>query len=108
MWHETGRNLQQGDIVLIHDKSDLKGKYVLGMVEEAKISDDGLVRSCLVGYTVPYNKDPVGRYSGGRRIVVSRSVQRLTLLLPIEEQSEKLVVENNVVMKLSHVEKWRN
>ena len=48
-WHETGRNLQQGDIVLIHDKSDLKGKYVLGMVEEAKISDDGLIRSCLVG-----------------------------------------------------------
>ena len=104
-WHETGRNLQQGDIVLIHDKSDLKGKYMLGMVEEAKISDDGLVRSCLVGYTVPYNKDPVGRYSGGRRIVVSRSVQRLTLLLPIEEQPEKLVVENNVVMKLSQEEK---
>ena len=58
-----------------------------------------------MGYTVPYNKDPVGRYSGGRRIVVSRNVQRLTLLLPIEEQSEKLVVENNVVMKLSQEEK---
>ena len=96
-WHETGRNLQVGDVVLLHDKSELKGKYLLGIVEETRISQDGLVRSCLVGYTIPYSKDPVGRYSGGRRVRVSRSIQRLTLLLPIEEQSSKLVVEDNVV-----------
>ena len=58
-------------------------------------------------YAVPYNKDPVGRYSGGTRIVVSRSVQRLTLLLPNEEQSDKLIVENNLLKKSSQEEKLR-
>ena len=98
-WHETGRNLQVGDLVLLHEKSELKGKYVLGIVEETRISKDGLVRSCVVGYTIPYNKDPVGRYSGGRRVSVSRSIQRLTLLLPVEEQPSRLVVEDNVVRR---------
>ena len=96
-WHETGRNLQVGDVVLLHEKSELKGKYVLGIVEETRISKDGLVRSCIVGYTVPYSKDPLGRYSGGRRVSVTKSIQRLTFLLPVEEQSSKLVVEDNVV-----------
>ena len=96
-WHETGRNLRVGDLVLLHEKSELKGKYVLGIVEETRMSKDGLVRSCIVGYTIPYNRDPIGRYSGGRRVTVSRSIQRLTLLLPVEEQSSKLVVKDNVV-----------
>ena len=58
---------------------------------------DGLVRSCSVRYTVPNARDPVGKYSGGRRIVVTRSIQRLTLLLPVEEQNSRMIVEDNVV-----------
>ena len=50
-----------------------------------------------MGYTVPNARDPVEKYSGGRRIVVTRSIQRLTLLLPVEEQNSKLTVEENVV-----------
>ena len=100
-WHETGRNLQVGDIVLIHDKSEIKGKYLLGKVEEARMGSDGLVRSCQVGYTVPNAKDSLGTYSGGRKLSVSRSVQRLTLLLPIEEQPGTLIVEGDKVVKQS-------
>ena len=96
-WHETGRNLRNGDIVLIHEKGAIKGKYLLGMVDSVNVGRDGLVRSCSVGYTVPNARDPVEKYNGGRRIVVTRSIQRLTLLLPVEEQNSKLTVEENVV-----------
>ena len=96
-WHETGRNLSCGDIVLIHDKTPLKGKYLMGVVEEVSPGRDGLVRSCVVGYTVPNKRDVLGKYTGGRRISVRRSIQRLTLLLPVEEQLEPLQVDGDSV-----------
>ena len=89
-WHETGHNLRPGDIVLIHETSAIKGKYVLGIVDSVKESIDELVRSCKVSYTIPNPRDPANKYSGGKRVVVSRSIQRLTLLLPAEEQNPKL------------------
>jgi hypothetical protein len=45
-WHETGRNLQIGDIVLVHDKSPIKAKYLLTKVESVGTGKDSLVRSC--------------------------------------------------------------
>ena len=99
-WHQTGRNLACGDVVLIHDKSPIKGTYVLGIVESVNVGDDGLVRSCSVGYTIGSKKDPADKYTGGKRIVVSRSVQRLTLVLPVEEQTRSLQVVNNDVIEL--------
>ena len=91
-WHENGRDLKINDVVLIHDASDFKGKYRLGIVETVNLGRDDRVRSCAVGYTLPRVKDPLGQYTGGRRILVTRSVQRLSLLLPVEEQSNKLEV----------------
>ena len=87
--------------MLIHDSSELKGKYRLGIVEATNVGNDGRVRSCSVGYTLPRVKDPLGYYTGGRRILVTRSVQRLSLLLPVEEQSEKLEVVGFEVSKMS-------
>ena len=100
-WHETGRDLKIGDIVLIHDHTELKGKYRMGIVESVCESQDGRMRSCSVSYTIPNGKDKVSKYSGGRRIVVSRSVQRLTLLLPIEEQDCRIQV---IVFEVKKVE----
>ena len=85
--------------MLIHDASELKGKYRLDMVEAVNVGKDGRVLSCSVGYTLPRSKDAVGQYSGGRRIVITRSVQRLSLLLPVEEQSERLEVVGFEVVK---------
>ena len=89
-WHEKGRNLKPGDIVLLHDKSPIKGTYQLGIVESIKEGMDQLVRSCRVSYVIPSIKDKLHQYSGGKRITVSRSIQRLTLLLPVEEQDVKM------------------
>ena len=102
-WHEISQNLKYGDVVLVHDRSPIKGRYILGIVESVKMGTDGQVRSCNIGYTISNKKDAVDKYSGGRRISVSRSVQRLTLLLPIEEQNENLDVVDNVVRKAGEI-----
>ena len=102
-WHEISQNLKYGDVVLVHDRSPIKGRYILGIVESVKMGTDGQVRSCNIGYTISNKKDAVDKYSGGRRISVSRSVQRLTLLLPIEEQNENLDVVDNVVRKACEI-----
>ena len=101
-WHHSGRNLQPGDIVMIHDKTNIKGRYLLGIVESIDPSKDQLVRSCKVSYTIPNVKDPIGTYSGGKKVTVSRSIQRLSLILPVEEQEHSVVVENNIVKMSSN------
>ena len=52
-WHETGRNLQIGDVVWIHDSSNIKGRYLLGIVDSIDPSKDHMVRSCKVASTIP-------------------------------------------------------
>ena len=98
-WHEKGRNLKVGDVVLVHDKGPIKGKYVLGIVEAAEESNDHLVRSVKVGYMVPNGRDKLAEYTGGRRIVISRSIQKLTLLLPIEDQDTMLQIRDGKIVK---------
>ena len=78
-WHEKSRNLCIGDIVMICETSHIKAKYKLAIVEAIHTSSDGCVRSATLRYS---------NISGERctRITVKRSVQRLVLILPVEEQ----------------------
>ena len=82
----------------------------MAVVESVSPSKDGLVRSCSVGYRIPKETKelsqyvgPSGRkyncssYVGGKWVTLTRSVQRLTLLLPVEEQIRPLTVVDNVV-----------
>ena len=99
-WHETGHNLKVGDIVLVHDKTPLKGKYLLAIVEAVSPGMDGLVRSCKVGYGIPKETGDITKYVGRRWVTITRSVQRLSLLLAVEEQDKPLTVEGgNIVVK---------
>ena len=68
---------------------------MLAKVVEVRTSSDGLVRSCTVGYN--QTKATKGRKYRSSWQTLQRSVQRLTLLLPIEEQQEDLVVVDNEV-----------
>ena len=99
-WNESGRNLQQGDVVLVHDKSPLKGKYIMGMVDSVKMGPDSRVRSCTISYMSPRSKDAENQYTGGRRIVITRSIQRLSLLLAVEEQDGQVEVVGDVVKQV--------
>ena len=65
------------NIVKIHDP--------MGLVESANEGRD-CVRSFTVSHTISRSKDLSGQYTGGKQVVVSRSMQRLSLLLSVEEQ----------------------
>ena len=93
-------DLRIGDVVLIHDKSDIKGRYLKGLVDSVCLGKNQRVRSCSVIYMLPRSKDSVGQYSGGIRIVISKSVQRLSLLVPVEEQLEKIEVNGKNMQKV--------
>ena len=95
-WHQTKRNLQVVDLVLVHDSSKLRGKYKLAKVTAVKVSHDGLVRSCTMGdrqtRSLTKRKEHRSVWQS-----LERSVQRLTLLLPVEEQAEELEVSDGMI-----------
>ena len=49
-WHVHKRNLKVGDLVLVHDSNKLRNKYKLEIVTDVHVSQDGMVRSCTVGF----------------------------------------------------------
>ena len=94
-WHEHSRNLCVGDLVLICEPSKLKAKYELSVVDSVVLSSDNIVRSAVVRYVL-LQKNSKGDVNT-RIIRVSRSVQRLVLILPVEEQHTPLVVTDDEV-----------
>ena len=99
------RQLKVSDLVLICEKTAIKGKYRLAIVTDVSVSKDGLVRKAELTYHVPgpgkVEVDSKGDYQwkGGRKgklkgkaIVVTRSIQRLSLILGVEEQSDPIEV----------------
>ena len=87
-WHKKGRNLQIDDVVVICEPTKVKAKYKLGVVDQVHTSDDGCVRAVTVRY-VNVKADVV------QTIRVKRSIQRLSLILPVEEQDAKLQVKEH-------------
>ena len=92
-WHKRERNLCVGDLVLICEQSKVKAKYKMGVVDEVTENRQGVVRSALVRYCVveknPHGKDIV------TTTYVKRSVQRLVLVMPLEEMSSTVVVKEH-------------
>ena len=92
-WHQKGRNLKVNDVVMICEPTKVKAKYRLAIVDDIKTSNDGCVRSATVRYsslrTSPRGKDVV------QVIRVKRSVQRLCLILPVEEQHADVQVNDH-------------
>ena len=72
---------------MICESSPIKAKYKLAVVETVHTSDDGCVRSATVRYVVVNGERSTN-------IRVDRSVQRLVLILPVEEQDNVLEVKD--------------
>jgi hypothetical protein len=81
-WHKQGKNLQAGDVVLILDRNTLRGEYRLGLVKKVFPGSDGRVRKVLLSYKNFKVGEKVSKYSGVKDTLVTRSVQRLALLVP--------------------------
>ena len=95
-WHEKSRNLCVGDLVRICEPSKLKANYKLGIVDAVTVSADGIVRSAIIRYVL-LQKNSKGE-DVVRVIRVSRSVQRLVLILPVEEQDTPLTITDNEIV----------
>ena len=87
-WHSSSRNLQVGDIVLISDKDTLKGDYRLGVVRDVFPDAKGVVRKVALAYKNFKVGDKEYEYTGSPDTLVTRSVQRLSLLVPVVEDTE--------------------
>ena len=83
-WHTDRRNVQLGDIVLIQDSNDVRGKWKLGRVSKCKVSDDGKVRRVEVQYKIPRPNERMHEYKGRPYTTVERAVQKLVVILPAD------------------------
>ena len=65
---------------------------------------DGVAASSKVGYSVHRETKYVGSHQGGRGVPIIHSVQRISLLLAVEEQTKPPTAEEGI-MKLAEDEK---
>ena len=88
-WVDSHRNMAVGDVVLIrYSSKSAPGTYRLGRVAAVELDDDNLVRTCTVKYNLIKPITTTNRNSTEDvvRKEVRVPVQRLVLILPIEEQ----------------------
>ena len=85
-WHTSRRNLQVGDIVLIQDSKLVRGKWQLGKVIKVFQGQDGKVRRVVVGYK--QQEETKDQYVGSKYTTVERSVNRLVVILAVDEDDQ--------------------
>ena len=84
-WHLPRRNLQIGDIVMMHENDLPRNEWRLGRVADTITDSDGLVRRvkvCLGDRNLGKKGERLGKKS-----VLERSVQKLVLLLEVGESN---------------------
>ena len=96
-WHTSKRNLKPGDVVLVVDSGALRSEYRLGIVREVYPGMDHKVRKVQLAYKTYKVGEAVSQYSGAKDQLVTRSVQRLVLIVPVEEDTENEQVDEDVV-----------
>ena len=75
-WHVKHRNLKVGDVVLIQEENLRRGKWKTGVVTDTLPDENDLVRNVVVRTVT----------ETGVQTSLKRSVQRLVLLVPNEEE----------------------
>ena len=84
-WNADIRNLCVGDVVLVLENDPKSNSYKLARVTEATPDKDGRVRTAKVTYKSYTCKSGSTSYSVSSDITISRCVQRLCLIVPIDE-----------------------
>ena len=77
-WHTAKRNPRVNDIVLIQEANQLRGIWKLGKITNVYPGKDSYVRNVDVVYKLSPNSKEF--------TLVRRPIQRLVILLPVEEQ----------------------
>ena len=81
-WKTPSRNLRPGDVVVVADKNCLRGEYRLGVVKEVFTGQDDKVRKVKLMYKSFKSN---GKIHNATEITVTRAVQRLALLVPVDD-----------------------
>jgi len=84
-WHTSHRNLKPGDVVLVMDSDSMRSEYRLALVKEVYPGDDHKVRKVLLSYKNYKVGEKISQYSGAKDQLITRSVQRLVLIVPVDE-----------------------
>ena len=88
-WQHERRNMQVGDIVLVqYSSKSSPGTYRLARVIRVEVDKvDGLVHTCVVMYSLlaELRQQDRDKYKGITRKEIRVPVQRLVLILPVEE-----------------------
>ena len=85
-WHTSHPDLQVGDVVLVADSNSLRGNYHLARVVKVHPSKDGKVRSVTLAYKNYRVGESVKEYRGAQDTLIVRSIQKLVLLVPVEDR----------------------
>ena len=92
-WFLEKRNMRVGDVVLIQYEGKCKpATYRLGIVTDLEVDPDGLVRTVVVEYSLLSELSEADRFSykGVTKKKLKVPVQRLVLILPVEERDNFL------------------
>ena len=81
-WHSKVRNVRIGDIVLVQDANVIRGDWRMGEVVDVHTGRDSLIRDVKVRYKI---RSEGSDYSGTKSKVMTRSVHRIVVILPVEE-----------------------
>ena len=84
-WHTPRRDLKVGDVVNVKDSNTLRGDYRMAIVTDVHPGADGRVRSATVAYKNFKCSESPRTYGGAGFTTVRRSVQRLVLLVSVDE-----------------------
>ena len=87
-WLSEERGVKEGDIVLVADSNVIRGEYRLAIVSKTTASRDGVPRRVLIKYKNFKVGESLRQYKGAPYTTVERSVQRLSLLIPVEDQDQ--------------------
>ena len=87
-WHTEKRNVKVGDVVMIQDAKQLRGNWRLARVSKVMPSDDGKVRRVKLQYKNERPGELVNKYTGIGFTTIERPVQRLVVIIPVDEQGE--------------------
>ena len=90
-------NLKKGDIVLIQDSNQIRGWWKLEKGSEVFPGEDSIVRKVHVAYKNPKQGELAYKYNGRGYMTVERSVNRLVLLLLVDEKEQQTYWTHEII-----------